>query len=453
MQRTAKTKEFVTTGWCLLLFTLLVLLWSTMAAPAAAIKVASALFQDVSNAVAQAKDGDVVAIPAGNASWNSTLKISKSITLIGAGVSSTTVTRATGFTGALVYIGGLSADVPVRVSGIFFDNVVKADYGVGDRIAIVIENSFRASWGYTKIRVDHCKFSNGQRQLTWHNWAYGVVDHCAFQKIGNEAIFLSGDDNYAWQRPIIPGTANAVYIEDNSFTIDNTVGFSDGTAPGSWIYHQEGGRSVTRHNTFDATAYTRSADVQFYDCHGNQNYYTGKGNDFRGTPMVEIYNNMFHVVSAYRMIYLRGGSDLVYNNTFIVYAGSLPHILDMSEEEGWRKEVFAPLRSTWPAEDQINNSFFWNNTINGRPQGSGDFGVWNANDGTFIQENRDYWLKAPDATTAKKYPNPGFPNSGYPNRYTTITSYTPLVYPHPLVTAQGGSSSSGVPAAPSDIEQ
>src|SRR4029077_15553280 len=133
------------TKWCLLLFTLLALLWSTTAAPAATIKVANTSFQDISNAVAQAKNGDVVAIPAGNASWNSTLKISKSITLIGAGISSTTVTRATEFTGPLVYIGGLSADAPVRVSGIFFDNVVKA--GSGDRMGILIENARGARWG------------------------------------------------------------------------------------------------------------------------------------------------------------------------------------------------------------------------------------------------------------------------------------------------------------------
>jgi len=36
-----------------------------------------------------------------------------------------------------------------------------------------------------------------------------------------------------------------------------------------------------------------------------------------------------------------------------------PHILDMSEEEGWRKEFFAPLRSTWPAEDPKSTTSFF----------------------------------------------------------------------------------------------
>jgi len=153
--------------------------------PAAAIKVASALFQDVIKCCGSGERWRC----GGNssrkhASWNATLKISKSITLIGSRNKFNKQSRgATGFhrRAGFILSAVLSADVPVRVSGIFFDNVVKADYRSRRQDSNRDREFLSCFLGiHKKIRVDHCKFSNGQRQLTWHNWAYGVVDHCAF---------------------------------------------------------------------------------------------------------------------------------------------------------------------------------------------------------------------------------------------------------------------------------
>jgi len=60
-------------------------------AEAATITAKSVSFGDVRSAIGSACDGDTVAIPAGTASWTSTLTITKGITLQGAGNDKTVI--------------------------------------------------------------------------------------------------------------------------------------------------------------------------------------------------------------------------------------------------------------------------------------------------------------------------------------------------------------------------
>src|SRR6202035_2434456 len=64
---------------------------SQIQAGAATIFPADASFPSVQTAVNSALDGDTVVIPAGTATWSSTLTISKAITLQGAGVGQTII--------------------------------------------------------------------------------------------------------------------------------------------------------------------------------------------------------------------------------------------------------------------------------------------------------------------------------------------------------------------------
>ena len=57
----------------------------------ATINAKSVSFGDVRSAVASAKDGDTVAVPAGSATWTSSLNITKNITLQRAGAESTII--------------------------------------------------------------------------------------------------------------------------------------------------------------------------------------------------------------------------------------------------------------------------------------------------------------------------------------------------------------------------
>jgi len=83
----------------------------------------------------------------------------------------------------------------------------------------------------------------------------------------------------------------------------------------------------------------------------------------------------------------------------------------LQEEEAWDSDAFSPVRTVWPAMDQITNSFIWANTRNGTASVS--VVNYDASVDTFIVENRDWWAHAPAARNA-------------------ISDYVPLAYPHPL---------------------
>jgi len=344
-----------------------------------------------------------VAIPAGHVVWTSTLRVTNGISLIGAGTNLTKITAS----GVTVVNIAIPTSKPVRISGISFD----CDYAHSAILLIGIP--------LTGFRVDHCRFQGGYRTVEPSGMCYGVIDHCTFvdPRIG---VGPTGDDDFAWSRPVQPGTTNCVCIEDCEFWFTSSV---NSAPPGvsAWpqelVYHQEGTRSIIRHCTFDATGYTASQDLNFIDAHGNQNYYSNNpSSDFRGTVLLECYNNTFRGFKSGRFMYFRGGSLLVYGNTMtnITSASSFPIVL--TEEEGWQTSFFQPLRTSWPAQDQITNSFFWNNTYNGSPTAPYTTSWNNSSDSIFIQLGRDYWLHSVEPT-----------NAYYP--------YVPLVYPHPLVSA------------------
>src|SRR2546422_60977 len=406
---------------------------------AATISASSLNIGDVTAAVLAAASGDTVQLPAGSATWISTLIISKPITLMGAGANLTTLIN--GGTSPLVTIA-LSSDQPIRVTGIFFDNVANTG---GERRAIQINGKTSSGSGQalTQVRIDHCKFNKGSRQLSWIGWAYGVADHNTFVN-GNIAIYVQGDNTLAWGRPIAAGTVNAVFVEDNTFIMNDSADVD----LNEQIYHQEGGRSVTRYNTFDGRART-STDSIVYDTHGNwEQPSCGSGSsyfqnnvacDFRGQPIVEFYNNTVAIHHSYRIFNIRGGSNIFYNNTITYTSGSTPTVFALTDEEGWQTILFNPLKSTRSAEDQVNNSFFWNNTLNG--SALTNVTLYGGAE-PFIQQNRDYFMHAPAATggwttyTSRAGGDMSFSSSG-PNAYYP---YTPFVYPHPLAGGGAGPS-------------
>ena len=78
-----------------LLLCILFLLSAAALTQAATINAFSPSYNDVSSAIASAQDGDTVQIPAGSATWTSTLKVgSKGIAIIGAGSDDTIITNA-----------------------------------------------------------------------------------------------------------------------------------------------------------------------------------------------------------------------------------------------------------------------------------------------------------------------------------------------------------------------
>lgn len=360
-------------------------------------------------AVNASHDGDTVLIPKGAAIWATPMSLTNAITILGAGTNSTFL-RGSG-----IFTVDFQTTKPIRISGINFD----CDY---TQSAILLHGRDQYGLGppITAFRIDHCFFHGGYRTVQPSGWCYGLIDHCTFvdPRIGVGPV---GDADYAWQRPVEPGSTNSVCVEDCDFWFTSAVNTPpNGVSawPQELVYHYLGTRSIIRFCTFDATGYTADSE-NFIDAHGNQNYYTGTTLDFRGTVLMECYSNVFRGFKSDRFMYLRGGSMIIYGNamTNVSTASSFPLI--MTEEESWQTGFFLPLRTNWPAQDQITNSYFWANTYEGTLTTPYTTALNDDSDAIFIQEGRDYWNHPPLST-----------NVYYP--------YKPLQYPHPLITGASG---------------
>jgi hypothetical protein len=388
---------------------------------------ASCSYTDVSNALAAAVDGDTVVLPTGAATWASTLVVSKAVTMSGAGMSATVITANAAGT-ALVLIQP-NANKAIRLTGIGF-----AD----GTYQVHIKGSTNGSYVLDQVRIDHCSFTNGKDNILAEGWIEGLIDHNSFLN-GNRDIFVVGDNDHSWSRAIAPGTAHSLFIEDNVFKQTN----AGGGGLNENIYHFAGARTTIRYNEFDSTSYT-SYDACLFDSHGNQPYYTGLGTADRGQPLIEVYGNAFRYHHSYRVCYIRGGSTLFHDNAFTFVTSSTEVVL--SEEDGWQPAFYSPLRTAWPGQDQVFNSFFWNNTRNG--SAISDVSFNNASDSVFIQKNRDYWMHEPQSSGGSE----SFTGSRQGGSQTAPTTtdtgsmifsaaganafypYTAFVYPHPLQT-------------------
>jgi len=135
---------------------------------------------------------------------------------------------------------------------------------------------------------------------------------------------------------------------------------------------------------------------------------------------------------------MRSSSFLFFNN---VITANAPDVLDLNEEECWSTSHFeSGLDRTWPTEDQITNSFIWNNTFNGRPMDINDIDIVDcARD--IIRDNYEFFMHAPESSGGRSYYSgrpgaAGNDNDGtlvwMPSGANAYYPYTPYTYPHPL---------------------
>ena len=414
-------------------------------------------FPRVNAALSDSSDGDGIYLIAGTSPpWTSSLSIDKAIGIIGTGSSTTKLVADNTLNWGIFRIS-MTTTLPVRVSGIYFDLGTMTQT---DRYGVYIGGSI------TKLRIDHNYFYGGKYQILTPNysWIRGVIDSNTFHN-SNASFGLQGDPA-AWERPIVAGMAmgqDTLYVEGNYFLRDNTIPCG---SINNHIESGQGGNFVIRYNTFDGSNFC------YYECvvndtggcytdaaimtHGNGCYYqdgSGNGGALRGHPITEFYNNKeTHVRNDYALVF-RGGSVLAHDNAITTLRYN-PTIFLREEEAvgdggGWG------LRTAWPAEDQINNSFFWNNTVNGSAMNVSATPI-------FIMQDRDYFMHAPcgASDTQDAYGNtcthgketyigrpgasPTYPSDGtlYPLGAGTMTfissgpnayyPYTPYTCPHPL---------------------
>jgi len=311
----------------------------------------------------EAAGGGTVYIPAGKYTFTGEVKSSDGINFIGKGQEGTILS------GGKIdidtrYYGKL--DKPFRISDISFVN--------GGSLRIDSCHDFR---------VDHVTVeADGGTAVSIVRSHRGVIDHCKVTQSGEYyGIYIIGDD-VTWEEDIskLLGSAEAIFIEDCTF--DKIGHCVDGTAGGHYVF---------RYNVL-TNSYSAAVDA-----HG-----PGYGADL-GTRAVEIYNNLIDKTNL-GGIGIRGGGGVIFNNR--LQEKHIDLVLE-GDSEG-----------PYPVPMQIHDLWIWGNTFEGVPEEEQiHVTSWSGQEELAkecIQENRDYFLRAPTQELD------GF-------------TYTPYTYPHPRV--------------------
>lgn len=242
----------------------------------------------VQTAINSASDGDTVRIPPCSATtWTSGVSVNnKAVAIEGAGVDLTTIALSGGT--SLVSFSGSSAGNSVATLG----NLTVTGSG-GDSF-IHVASQYR-------FRLHHLKIGDVSNRAIAIVGPYGLIDHCQFTTTnGYNAIQVLGGQytpTGRWSEAMAWGSANAVYIEDSTFTATNCVtglGVFDGF---------NGSKIVFRHNTVTNW----------------QSYVHGYDTASESALQTEVYDNLFDMAKSScaidRMIFIRGGTGYFFNNT------------------------------------------------------------------------------------------------------------------------------------------
>src|SRR5216684_520596 len=269
---------------------------------------AGASVADVQAAINSANDGAVITFARGAYTWSSgTISLSNStgVTLICAAVGGCTVSIGSTTVIGLAQISGTNNHF-YRISGFVFQG--------GSYYPIWFGYAQPANGVMKQIRVDHntwtslgstyaviCSDNSGV------GLCYGVIDHNTLNCPGSCALIyeIGGVNPSPPPNPL--GTANNLFIEDNTVTIaavtDEGLNCTDGWG---------GAALVIRHNTFT-------------NCSMGTHGATHAG----GPENVEVYNNSVVYNSSaiqangYRQFHHQGsGTILVFNNSFTAYPAS-----------------------------------------------------------------------------------------------------------------------------------
>lgn len=385
----------------------------------------------VAYAIGKAQNGWVVTVgtAGGSYTWTNQLLIGpqNSITLQGASPSNRPTVTFAGPVRSGIYIG--AGNNFVTIKDLIFNvaatgptaNVVGVD-GTGEC-----------------FRISNCEFLNsstgvgtgtafglqiGSINSIHAPGPYGLVDNCQFYFPGGPVynyinIFANGNaDNWCWTQPMSWGTTNTVVIESCSFSQPHS-------SPMSGLVEAMGGARLTvRYNSI--TNIPEST-------HGMQS------GAHCSTLQIECYeNNWVLNDTSFTMSYLylqRGGTAVIWSNTvtatsFWNLGGVCQFWVECAASTLWQSEwctseLLYP--QNYPGPEQIGQGvvngapgsvpvYAWGNNFPGTTWGNFSLGRDNG-DAPFIQQGRDIYTNS------------------------IMPGYTPLIYPHPLVTSTGGGSS------------
>jgi hypothetical protein len=424
-----------------------------------------------------ASPGDTIVFPKDvSATWSSPLAIGKPVTINGNG---TTLTASGSMFTCFFNITGFTASSLMRITGFTLTMTDYLQYGI-------YVHAMTGGVSVGNIRIDNNTFHYGYVQIEYEH-GKGLIDNNHFINARKAIAFSAGsrtnaDESWA---SLAAGTADALYIENNHFITNTSYTLTYGQEQ---IGTFKGGKLVVRYNEFDGdniSSYT--ATYTPFMAHGNADggcvgvgYWQYDADTTkcirRGQSVIEFYNNTMHAKRIDYLYQTRGSVNLVYNNAITGTVTNSPGIYLWEEEYGsnWSATT-THQRTAWPAEDQVHNTFIWNNTYNGSTHfNTASHMALSPNADAGLLQDRDFFLHAPCAAndTTDGYGNTcthgkatftgangasgSYPTDGitYPTKGTMVFTatgdnayldYTPYTYPHPLrrATISGGISISG----------
>jgi hypothetical protein len=416
----------------------------------------SADYNSVSTCVASALAGDVIRV-SGNATWTSTLPLTRGVKLVGNG--NTTITGQLTFIYWTPDASAQSAHDTLFINGFTFD---ANDSSIGNAGVIRVNNT--SATNYVNLVVKNNTFKNvspSGRGLYIRGMVYGAVASNIFDRIAIP-LGIYGNDYNSWENQ-----TQAYGVEQNLYFEDNAIQFSTPYVyPGyeGWMEAGQGGRVVVRYNTWDYTNVPTS--TEFWDLHGLQSPPGGTGTAGcanYSTMVAEYYGNkIVNQVGAYRWMAQRGGWLLQFYNTL---SGTT------NPYNGVTQYYCNSCQATGSFNQKVENTYYWKNLANGteKPATVYDPGAAYGCESDPIVENSDFFnynvnfngtsgigcgtLSARPATcttgvgywatnqscsnlTGMVGKKPMSPISGTlykctaPNTWTAY--YTPYTYPHPL---------------------
>ena len=416
----------------------------------------SCSMSDVQSQVNAAKDGDIVAIPAGSCTWSSTVSWSnKNITIQGAG-KGITVINSGGFGPTITDVTKASW----RISGLTLQSSSSAPAPI--TIYAADAPSYTSGW-----RIDNINFNYAgdtpSGGIIIYGVTYGLFDHCDFSFSHSVWIYVemaqytswpSSDSKYeqCWGSPTINqvcgrynlsqpldlGTEKAIYWEDCTFTSrSSTQAFFD-TSYG-------GARVVFRHNTLTGG---------FIYAHWTR---TGEINPFK----IELYNNNIVGNANWNAYPVRfeGGTGVIFNNQVTGYsngwfvderrggAGENSGILGACNgSQAWDGNAGDGSAPGWPCLAQVGRDFgkTWEQIRAGDKPGSAPMYAWNngAQDGCrtggTCTNSTNIYTGYGSTAYVKATAHPNGQVDYVNNGSTPKPTYKPYIYPHPLQGTGGG---------------
>jgi hypothetical protein len=284
---------------------------------------AGASSSDIQTAINNASDGATITFASGSYTLSTFVQLSnsKGATLICASVGTCTINYRTNTVFGGLAFGGTNTHF-YRISGFVFDAG-----GAQTFATIDIDNGNGTNpVTMTQIRIDNNTFQNmatGSNVIFFGDTAdtgnyYGVIDH---NTVNNSIIvtFVQyiGTVNTAPPSSQL-GTANNMFLEDNTITITTMGNASTGACTDGW----GGAAYVVRHNTslnclWAAHGVTHAGGPNNYEFYNN-NVSVDAGSVSAG------------VQDCYRCFHHQGSGEFIaFNNSFTAYSGKNSEVISM----------------------------------------------------------------------------------------------------------------------------